>query len=499
MHAKFAMNRRTLAKASLASVAALKVPGTLLAQDASPVPDGPPPGPPMEVLLTGLHDPRFLVVDGGDVYFTESGTGGDEEIFTIPGEGTPEPTAPISMSGHTGKLSKMSVADGSVTEIVSDFRSYTFGENGEIVGPAGLALDGAGSAFVTVGAPGPFVGMMPLTGEEGVVYKVDLASGSKEVVADLIDWEINQNPDPVAVDSNLYGADYLDGVVYVADAGGNSIISVNADDGTVATFAVTGGLPAEFLPESGNPNRGGAREIDSVPSRVKVGPDGRLYVSFVTGGPFPPGIAPIQAYALDGTMEVYAEGLSMTADIAFDSQGRLYASIISTDFLNQAPGQVVRVEADGSLTPVVPMLPIPAGIAFDADDNLYALIFSAVAPDGGQLVRITGVADVPAGSGTPEATPVAGGDVGTVVTLIDGEIQPAELSIAANTDATISVTNSGTIGHNFTVEGTDFATATIDAGTAEDLVVNLPAGTYTYFCSVPGHREAGMVGTLTVA
>ena len=28
--------------------------------------------------------------------------------------------------------------------------------------------------------------------------------------------------------------------------------------------------------------------------------------------------------------------------------------------------------------------------------------------------------------------------------------------------------------------------------------VELAAGTYTFFCTVPGHREAGMVGTLQI-
>ena len=38
---------------------------------------------------------------------------------------------------------------------------------------------------------------------------------------------------------------------------------------------------------------------------------------------------------------------------------------------------------------------------------------------------------------------------------------------------------------------------TFDGGT-KSFSATLKAGTYTYYCSVPGHRQAGMQGTLTV-
>jgi plastocyanin len=67
---------------------------------------------------------------------------------------------------------------------------------------------------------------------------------------------------------------------------------------------------------------------------------------------------------------------------------------------------------------------------------------------------------------------------------------------------TISFTNSSPLAHNLTVQqGTNGpvlgATPTFMGGT-KTLKLTLKAGTYTYYCSVPGHRAAGMQGTLTV-
>jgi uncharacterized cupredoxin-like copper-binding protein len=67
---------------------------------------------------------------------------------------------------------------------------------------------------------------------------------------------------------------------------------------------------------------------------------------------------------------------------------------------------------------------------------------------------------------------------------------------------TIHFTNQAPESHNFTLATTAgktvAATPTFMGGT-KTLVVTLSAGKYTYFCSVPGHRQAGMQGTLTVS
>jgi plastocyanin len=107
-----------------------------------------------------------------------------------------------------------------------------------------------------------------------------------------------------------------------------------------------------------------------------------------------------------------------------------------------------------------------------------------------------------AGSATPGATPGASPTASGVIEVkaVDIAYEPAELTIPADTDVAIRVVNEGMLEHDFNIEDTEYATAILPGAqqAEETLTVNLPAGEYVYFCSVPGHRQAGMEGTLTV-
>jgi plastocyanin len=65
---------------------------------------------------------------------------------------------------------------------------------------------------------------------------------------------------------------------------------------------------------------------------------------------------------------------------------------------------------------------------------------------------------------------------------------------------TIELTNDSSVAHNVEVEGNgvEEKSDTI-TGATTSLTVDLEPGTYEFYCAVPGHREAGMEGTLNVS
>jgi plastocyanin len=78
------------------------------------------------------------------------------------------------------------------------------------------------------------------------------------------------------------------------------------------------------------------------------------------------------------------------------------------------------------------------------------------------------------------------------------EFDPKELSVKAG-EVTFNFSNPSGVPHALDIEGVDGGEGeTVQDGDAPPLKVDLQPGTYTYYCPVPGHREAGMEGTLTV-
>jgi uncharacterized cupredoxin-like copper-binding protein len=62
---------------------------------------------------------------------------------------------------------------------------------------------------------------------------------------------------------------------------------------------------------------------------------------------------------------------------------------------------------------------------------------------------------------------------------------------------TFVVKNAGRIAHNLTIQQGGKHTANIGPGKTAKLTVTLKKGAYTLYCSVPGHRQLGMVTKLT--
>jgi plastocyanin len=159
--------------------------------------------------------------------------------------------------------------------------------------------------------------------------------------------------------------------------------------------------------------------------------------------------------------------------------------------------------------------------------KLSALLLSAaalavgVAACGGSSSSSSSAAGTSSAAATSSA---AGGSTGTGTSAATSSSAAAgggatNLSIAANPSGslsydkktlsakagkvTITMANMSPVGHNITIQqGTSGAvlgsTPTFMGGT-KSVSLNLKAGTYTFYCSVPGHRQGGMVGTLTVS
>jgi hypothetical protein len=386
-----------------------------LALQASPV-TGPPPLPPgCTVVASGFINPRYVAVaDDGTLYVSEAGTGGDETI-NAPAAASPVASAatpvaqPLGTRGTTGQVSKIT-PDGTVSVVASGLPSYNV--EGP-VGPAGIVF-ADGQIWLGIGGAGPITPLVQPLPNENSVVKIDPTNGNVTKLADIGAYERQNNPQPDTVDSNVYGlARGADGTLYVADAGGNALYSVNPTTNELTLLGVIADIPLPPPPATpvnavGAPQASpttGPSQVQAVPTGVAVSPDGAIYVGELTGAPFIQGLANVMQLQSDGTFTPVGTGLTMVVGVAVGPDGNLYASELSLNFLAQppAPGRVVRIGDNGNNEVVVDGLPVPNGIAFDKDGNLFVVANTVGQPGAapnGQLLRCDGIAS-PGGMATP--------------------------------------------------------------------------------------------------
>jgi plastocyanin len=108
------------------------------------------------------------------------------------------------------------------------------------------------------------------------------------------------------------------------------------------------------------------------------------------------------------------------------------------------------------------------------------------------------------GSGGAEGGGSGGsGSIVQIETVSSSALEYAEKEVTAKAGkVSIEFTNPQSLAHDVAVESSSGEligkTELVASGSANATIGNLEPGTYTFYCTVPGHREAGMEGTLTV-
>jgi len=141
---------------------------------------------------------------------------------------------------------------------------------------------------------------------------------------------------------------------------------------------------------------------------------------------------------------------------------------------------------------------MPAKLVDGKAAHDVASYVASVAGLGGKDTGRLGSAVAAPGAGKPIAA-----KAGKIEIDSDPNGQLAYISKVASAPAgmlEIASPNESATPHNIAIEGggLDEKGAVVQNGGVSKLSVDLKTGEYTYYCSVPGHREGGMLGKLTV-
>ncbi|VXC65464.1 NHL repeat family protein [Arthrobacter sp. 9AX] len=258
---------------------------------------------------------------------------------------------------------------------------------------------------------------------EGYLKSID-EHGDVRTIAELADYERQNNPDgdqqygfgsdvsdeclagwpafpPAryegAVDSHPYGVAVRGGTAYIADAGANAILAVDIGSGDISTLAVLPPRPAVVLAGTKIPVDMAGTMVDvpecvvgheyafePVPTDVEFGPDGRLYVTSLPGGPEDPSLgargAIFRVNPWNGNTHVWAEDILSPTGLAITDDGDVYvASMFGNEILKldgQSREQSQFLAVDG-----------PAAVEVRGSDLYATAGFSFTDPAKGKVIK----------------------------------------------------------------------------------------------------------------
>lgn len=333
-----------------------------------------------KVVASNLNNPRHLRWEGNSLYVAEAGVGGDGPCVTgAEGE---------ACYGKSGSITRLK--HGRQSRVVKGLPS--------IAGPEGQSANGASDVSVSgrrftvalgLGNDPAVRASLPRSGQKlGTISTGRFGQRGLKVAADIGAYETRVNPDGKQVDTNPVALLEHGKRALVVDAGGNSLLGLSRS-GRISTRAVFPSVDVPAPDFLGLPP-GTQIPMDAVPTAAAYGPDGAVYVSQLTGFPFPVGGSSIWRVVPGHTPTKYATGLTNVTDLAFGRDGSLYAVQLADEGLlaPQPTGSVVRIPRGGGSTheTFADNLNFPYGIALHKG-SAYVTTCSACAGTG-QVLKI---------------------------------------------------------------------------------------------------------------